>query len=122
MVTKLRLFTLSSSNRSVLAKIHMVTKPIKLTIYNTSMFCSSKNSYGNKTLFNICSGIPQFCSSKNSYGNKTDCECFIHVQMFCSSKNSYGNKTYCASSYDLIKFCSSKNSYGNKTLIFIRSE
>ena len=26
MVTKLRLFTLSSSNRSVLAKIHMVTK------------------------------------------------------------------------------------------------
>ena len=37
--------------------------------------------------------INQFCSSKNSYGNKTLAAEAAQAGMFCSSKNSYGNKT-----------------------------
>ena len=57
---------------SVLAKIHMVTKLTAKPHNTRQLFCSSKNSYGNKTPqyahFLVC----PFCSSKNSYGNKTD--------------------------------------------------
>ncbi len=34
----------------VLAKIHMVTKPDSLFFVPTIQLCSSKNSYGNKTI------------------------------------------------------------------------
>ena len=34
-------------------------------------FCSSKNPYGNKTVFGYDNTGLLFCSSKNPYGNKT---------------------------------------------------
>ena len=40
-------------------------------------------------------GYKAFCSSKNSYGNKTESWVVLVRLQFCSSKNSYGNKTGC---------------------------
>ena len=78
---------------SVLAKIHMVTKQRMVFLENNQQFCSSKNSYGNKTMIAQGSVLLRFCSSKNSYGNKTHENHVCYAFMFCSSKNSYGNKT-----------------------------
>ena len=93
MVTKRVQFFSVARACSVLAKIHMVTKPVVRFFCYTRKFCSSKNSYGNKTARCSSQTILRFCSSKNSYGNKTTAKCFIILVMFCSSKNSYGNKT-----------------------------
>ena len=49
MVTKLRQSALDLNVCSVLAKIHMVTKQNTPKKICRIQFCSSKNSYGNKT-------------------------------------------------------------------------
>ena len=72
MVTKLPKNRLNLSNGSVLAKIHMVTKHDRIAELESEQFCSSKNSYGNKTISSQHNFIIMFCSSKNSYGNKTN--------------------------------------------------
>lgn len=47
MVTKFEGNLAASVSRSVLAKIFMVTKHVNVCTFG--IFCSSKNSYGNKT-------------------------------------------------------------------------
>ena len=116
MVTKRMYSSTLSHPSSVLAKILMVTKLLKIFRILRLQFCSSKNPYGNKTKSMYWSKETMFCSSKNPYGNKTTTEQRHHFQLFCSSKNPYGNKTSVIESSKNPMFCSSKNPYGNKTI------
>ena len=50
MVTKPSHLCQATCKCSVLAKIHMVTKPMFCPSRSPFLFCSSKNSYGNKTI------------------------------------------------------------------------
>ena len=49
MVTKPLANSIDETSGSVLAKIHMVTKRKHINEFKIQEFCSSKNSYGNKT-------------------------------------------------------------------------
>ena len=53
----------------------------------------SKNSYGNKTIYELRVTPISSYPSKNSYGNKTPLINFFTIYMSYPSKNSYGNKT-----------------------------
>ena len=79
------------------------------------MSYSSKNPYGNKTIFIELSIFILSYSSKNPYGNKTPYSGIDVSMVSYSSKNPYGNKTLMYRERFLDGSYSSKNPYGNKT-------
>ena len=94
MVTKLLKVFITLCMSSVLAKIHMVTKHDRLVVswYDRSVLAKIHMVTKHDLTFQVVS--LWFCSSKNSYGNKTHLFHLFHFLEFCSSKNSYGNKTH----------------------------